>query len=256
MFTIIFAVIGVLMWVAAGVLVHHRRKQLRKTGLMDRISTSGAADAAKAAPGTPVEVKGTLRCAEPIESEMAGRPCAYHLSRVIREYRETERGADGDLKTRRRLRVVAESERFAPFSVEDGSGAVGVRPEGAEVDAVEVVNRFEGDPGRGRGLTLGGVSVVLGEGEDTIGHRHVESILPIDSPVYVLGYATGDGEIGDATEGGENHFLVSHRSEEQLGKKYRRDALVLALVASGLFLAGGVFLLGGALAVGATVLAA
>ena len=44
--------------------------------------------------------------------------------------------------------------------------------------------------------------MVLGEGEDTIGHRHVESILPIDSPVYVLGYATGDGEIGDAVEGG------------------------------------------------------
>lgn len=255
-FTTIFALLGLLMWAAAGALLHFRRKQLRKTGLMDRTETSPAAGAAKAAAGALVEVKGTLRCAEPIESEMAGQACAYHLSRVIREYRETDRDASGDLKTRRRSQVVASNERFAPFAVEDGSGAVEVRPEGAEVDAVEIVNRFEEDPGRRRGLTLGGVTVVLGEGEDTIGYRHVESVLPLDSPVYVLGYAKGDGEIGGAPpEEGENHFLISHRSEEQLGKNYKRDALVLALAAVGLFLGGGLFLFGGALAVGATVVA-
>lgn len=256
LFMTIFAVFGVLMWVAAGVLVHLRRKQLRKTGLMDKTPTSRAADAAGAAPGTPVEVEGTLRCLEPLKSEMANRLCAYHLSRVIREYRETERDVDGDLKTRRRSRVVASNERFAPFVVEDDSGTVGVRPKGAEVDAVEVVDRFEENEGRSRGLVLGGVSVVLGEGEDTIGHRHVESVLPVDSPVYVLGYATGDGGIGAApAEDGATHFLISHRSQEQLGKKYKRDALVLSLVAVGLFVAGGLFFLGCVFSAGAAILA-
>jgi len=55
-----------------------------------------------------------------------------------------------------------------------------------------------------------------------------------------------DGRIGaPADEGGR--FLISHRSEEQLEKKYRRDALVLGLVAAGLFLFGLIFVAVGAL---------
>ena len=41
--------------------------------------------------------------------------------------------------------------------------------------------------------------------------------------------------------------LVSHRSEEQLERKYRRDALTLTLVAAGLFLFGLIFVVGGIL---------
>ena len=96
-FTLIFTLFGVLMWVAAGVLLYFRRRQLSKTGLMRDTETSDAASVAVMAAGTPVEVKGTLRCKEPLTSEMAGRKCAYYVSRVIREYRETERDADGDL---------------------------------------------------------------------------------------------------------------------------------------------------------------
>ncbi|CAN5597609.1 MAG: hypothetical protein H0U91_04185 [Rubrobacter sp.] len=235
-------------------LLYFRRRQLRKTGLMRDTETTPAAGVAALLPGTPVEVKGTLRCEGPLTSEMAGQRCAYHLSRVIREYRETDRDADGDLKTRRRTEVVAESERFAPFSVEDPSGAVGVSGEGAEVDALEVMNRFEKDAGGEPGITIGGVTVHMGQGERTIGYRHVESVLPIDAPVYVLGVVREDGRIGPLDDGGERSgFLISHRSEEELGKGYRRDALVLGLVAAGLFVFGAVFL---AVGFGAGVLAA
>lgn len=254
MFTLIFGLFGVLMWVAAGLLVYFRRRQLRKTGLMRDTETSSAATAAETAVGTLVEVKGALRCDEPLTSEMAGRECAYYVSRVIREYRETDRDADGDLKTRRRTEVMAESERFAPFTVEDASGAIEVRGEGAEVDALEVTNRFEEAADSGGGLKIGGVTVQLGQGEHTLGYRHVEHVLPIDGPVYVLGTVRADGRIG-APEGedGEGRFLISHRSEEDLGEGYRRDALVLGLIAAGLFLFGAVFL---AIGLGAGLLAA
>jgi hypothetical protein len=209
--------------------------------------------AARAA-GTPVEVKGTLRCEEPLTSEMAGRECAYYVSRVIREYRETERDADGDLETRRRSAVVSESERFAPFFVEDPSGMVGVRGEGAEVDALEVANRFEEKEDDGPGFKIGGVTVQMGEGQQTLGYRHVEHVLPVDAPVYVLGTAREDGRIvAPEGEGGGGRFLISHRSEEDLSKGYKRDALVLALVAAGLFVFGAVFL---AVGLGAGLLAA
>jgi E3 Ubiquitin ligase len=102
-------------------------------------------------------------------------------------YEVTDRDSDGDSRTSRRSEVVASNERFAPFVVEDESGAVGVRGEGAEVDALEVMNRFERETGGAGTITLGGVTVNLGGGARTVGYRYEEKILPVDSPVYVLG---------------------------------------------------------------------
>lgn len=239
---IVFLVFGVLAWVAVGVLLYFRRKTLGKTEVMRRVDTSAAAEVTGASAGAAVEVKGNLRCESPLESEMAGQACAYYLSQVIREYQETDRDADGDLETRRRSEVVASNERFAPFAVEDDSGAVGVRSEGAEVDAIEVMNRFERDTDGAGSVTLGGLTVNLGGGERTIGYRHVESVLPVDAPVYVLGTVQEDGEIGAPPPGDEGQrFLISYRSEEQLEKKFRRDALLLGLIALGLFVFGAIF---------------
>jgi hypothetical protein len=96
--------------------------------------------------------------------------------------------------------------------------------------------------------------VNLGGGPRTIGYRYVENVLPVDSPVYVLGAVQEDREIGaPSEESEESKFLISYRSEEQLEKKYRRDALWLGLIAAGLFLFGLIFLLVG-VGAGATVL--
>ena len=250
---IVFSSFGILAWVVVGVLLYFRRKTLRKTELMRRVETSAAADVPSVVAGTLVEVKGTLRCESPLKSEMAGQTCAYYSSRVIREYQETDRDADGDPQTRRRSETVASNERFAPFTVEDESGAVGVRGERAEVDALEVMDRFDPDPGEGTSTTtLGGLTLNLGGGEHTIGYRYVEGILPVDAPVYVLGAVREDGEIGaPQAEDEEGRFLISYRSEEQLEKKYRRDALWLGLIAAGLFAFGAIFVaVGVAAAVG------
>ena len=63
---VIFSLVGIVVWVVAGVLVHFRRKTLKKTDLMRSVETSVARDIASKAPGTLVEVKGTLRCEEPL----------------------------------------------------------------------------------------------------------------------------------------------------------------------------------------------
>ena len=245
LFALIFFLFGVVMWVAAGVLLYFRRRQLSKTGLMRHVETSRAADLAGLSPGPPVEVKGTLRCEEPLKSEMAGQECAYYRSEVIREYYESDLG--DDIGPDRRSEIIASNERFAPFAVEDGSGIVGVRGEGSEVDALEVMNRFEKDTEGG--ISLGGVTVHLGGGERTIGYRHVESVLRLGEPVYVLGTLREDGQVGAPREGDEGkRFLISYRSEEQLEKGYRRGALILGLLAVGLFFFGAVFVLIGAVA--------
>jgi hypothetical protein len=239
---IIFLFFGILSWVAVGVLLYFRRRTLRKTEFMRQVETSTVAETAGAAPGTPVEIKGTLRCESPLRSEMADQVCAYYLSRVVREYQDMDRDADGDSRIRRRSETVASNERFAPFVVDDGSGTVGVRGEGAEIDALEVMDRFERDTEGSTSITLGGFTVNLDGGERTIGYRYVESILPVDAPVYVLGVMRRDGEIGAPQPEEEgSQFLISYRSEEQLEKKHRKEAFVLSMVALGLFLFGTVF---------------
>ncbi len=83
-FTLIFVLFGILMWVAAGVLLYFRRRQLRMIDLIGQVETSTASEVSRLAPGTLVEVKGTLRCESPLKSEMTEQACAYYLSRVIR----------------------------------------------------------------------------------------------------------------------------------------------------------------------------
>ena len=238
-FTLIFILFGILLWVAAGVLLYFRRRQLRMIDLIGQVETSTASEVSGLAPGTLVEVKGTLRCESPLKSEMTEQACAYYLSQVIREYRDRD---SDDVGSERRSEVMASNEQFAPFAIEDRWGAVGVRGEGAEVDALEAMNRFEKEPGEG-GITLGGVTINLGGGERTLGYRYVESVLRVDEPVYVLGAVQEDGQIGAPAElGREKRFLISYRSEEQLTRKYRRNALWLGLIAGGLFLFGAIFL--------------
>ena len=52
-------------------------------------------------------------------------------------------------------------------------------------------------------------------------------------------------------EDGQSRFLISYRSEEQLEKKLKRDALWQGLIAVGLFLFGLIFVaIGAGVAVG------
>ena len=78
-------------------------------------------------------------------------------------------------------------------SLTSSSKASPVRSEGAEVDALEVTNRFEEAADDGGGLKIGGVTLRMGEGQRTLGYRHVEHVLPVDAPVYVLGVVRAGG---------------------------------------------------------------
>src|SRR5215204_4583843 len=196
---------------------------------MSQTETSASADVSGLAPGTLVEVKGTLRCEEPLTGEMSERSCAYYSSKVIREYMERDYD-DDDHGSDRRSEVVAQNEQFAPFVVEDDSGTVAVNAEGAEVDAKQVVNRFDRNTGNEGSFSLGGVSINLSGGARTIGYRYTESILPVDESVYVLGTVQEGGGIGAPHSGEEGHrFVVSHRSEEALGQSLGKTVLWLGV---------------------------
>src|SRR3954447_5408451 len=193
---LILLLFAVIFLVAGGVLLYFRNRTKQKSALMGQTETSNASDVAGIAPGTLVEVKGTLRCEEPLTSEMADRTCAYYSSTVTREYLRPDYDDDNDAGSDRRTEIIAQNVQFAPFMVEDDTGFVGVHAEGAEVDARQEVNRFDRNTGNEGTFSLGGMTVNLGGGERTIGYRYTESILPIDAPVYVLGTVQDGGGIG------------------------------------------------------------
>jgi E3 Ubiquitin ligase len=244
LFAVIFLVAGI-------ALLYFRNKNKQKADLMGQTETTGASDVSGLAPGTLVEVKGTLRCEEPLTSEMAGERCAYYSSKVIREYMERDYD-DDDVGSDRRSEVVAHNEQFAPLAVEDSTGSVAVNAEGAEMDAKQVVNRFDRNTGsEGPSISLGGATIHLGGGERTLGYRYTETILPVDAPVYVLGTVQHGGGIGTPS-GDEGHrFVVSHRSEEALGQSLGKTVLwlgvggIASIVVGVVLLAVGIFVLVG-----------
>jgi hypothetical protein len=250
--SLILLLFAIIFLVAGGALLYFRNRTRQKAALMGRTETSNAADVSGLAPGTVVEVKGTLRCEEPLTSEMAGERCAYYSSRVVREYLEEDHD-DDDVGSDRRSEVVAQNEQFAPFSVEDETGSVAVNAEGAEVDARQVVNRFERNTGgEGPSVSLGGATIHLGGGERTLGYRYTETILPVDAPVYVLGAVHEGGGVGSPLSGeGGQRFVVSHRSEEALGESLGKTALwlgvggIAAIAVGAILLVVGVFVLVG-----------
>ncbi len=244
---LILLLFAVIFLVAGGVLLYFRNRTRQKSALMGQTETSPAADVSGLAPGTLVEVKGTLRCEVPLTSEMAQETCAYYSSQVIREYLERDYD-DDDTGSDRRSEVIAQNEQFAPFVVEDESGTVPVNAEGAEVDARQVVNRFDRDTGNEGTFSLGGMTVNLGGGERTIGYRYTESILPVDAPVYVLGTVQESGGLGAPSSGEAGHrFVVSHRSEEALGQSLGKTVLWLGVGGVGALVLGVVLLVVGIL---------
>ncbi len=242
---LILLLFAVIFLAAGGALLYFRNRTRQKAALMGQTETSNASDVPGLAPGTLVEVKGTLRCEEPLTSEMAGETCAYYSSQVTREYLEEDYD-DDDVGSDRRSEVVAHNEQFAPFSVEDATGSVPVNAEGAEVDARQVVNRFERNKGGdGPSISLGGATINLGGGERTLGYRYTESVLPVDAPVYVLGTVRENGEIGGASGELGRRFVVSHRSEEALGQSLGKTVLWLGVGAIGAFVVGVILLVVG-----------
>jgi hypothetical protein len=67
LFAVIFLVVG-------GVLLYFRNRTKQKSALMSQTETSSASEVSGLAPGTLVEVKGTLRCKEPLRARWPRRP--------------------------------------------------------------------------------------------------------------------------------------------------------------------------------------
>jgi hypothetical protein len=197
------------------------KKYRDETALMASTETSRAADVAAIAPGTLVELKGTIRCEAPFLGEFSQQPCIYAKS--IIERKETH-WRDGKSETE--TTIERSTERHAPFYVEDDSGRVLVRGEGADVDSILVFNQSGNDTGANL-ISL--ASSLLGGGN--FERRFKEFTLGFDIPVYVLGTVNQGGSIGAAPPGAKHkQFIITPKSEEARASSSSTTSTVLLVI--------------------------
>lgn len=226
----LFAV-AVMCAAGGGACLYFRRSYGREIALMAATQTSRAADVAGLPAGSLVEVKGTIRCAQPFNAQFSGRACVYSRSKVERRER---RQRDGRTETH----YVTESdvENRVLFDVEDESGRVSVDSAGASVEAPEVYNQ---DANTGVGQIAAIAADLLGG--TSMRYRHRENILAPDVPIYVLGTVQPGGRIGAAPPNASaRDFIVTHESEEQRTSSSHTTMIILAVLAGLLFVGAAV----------------
>jgi E3 Ubiquitin ligase len=220
-----------------------RSRTSREIALMASLETSGAGSVAQLAPGTAVEVEGTLRVRAPLAAEFSRKPAAWYKSEIEREETYYERDSQGRDERRTRTTTVYSNMQYGQCLVEDATGRVGLDFDGADVEAVEVVNEPTAAPGAGAGLVGGVLSAVAGRNES---YQRKESILAPDIPIYVLGEVREGGLIGKPAAGSNNKtFVISHKSEEERTKSLTATtrwllaiAILCFVLAAGLAITG------------------
>jgi E3 ubiquitin ligase len=201
---------------SAAFLLWSWRAQRNDMALMRATETTRAADVAKLPPGSLVEVKGRLRCAQPVTGDLSKSPCAHFAATVERDYEVVQH--DAGRKTTyhvRKTEIVRSTTLFAPFEIEDATGRAKVLPADAIIEGIEAVNRRDdaGDEGGESVMqaALGGG----GNGGRTLGFRYKEMHLPLDVDVYVLGVVDENCCIGAPAGAAKGQrFLISVKSEE------------------------------------------
>ena len=165
------------------------------------------------------EVKGVLRCADPLSSRMAQVRCVWYRWAVEEQWRRMVPRTDSKgrvtMTTQTGWQSVAHGHRSIPFELEDETGRIRVIPEGAEIEGVRTFDRtcLRSDP---RYYEHGPSAAISGS---THRRRLHETALRLGVDLYVIGTArmragVVEPEIAESEFG--EMFLISTRSEEQI----------------------------------------
>ncbi len=172
-----------------------------------------------------LEVKGVIKCENPLKAELSGQDCVYYSMSVTREYEERYTAYDEKnrpvQRTRRGSDTISSNTQSVHFSVEDDTGRITINPNGASIDSVQVVDRFDPAGANQTMLSFGSFSFnvpAMTGGTKTLGYRYRESVLPLNRKVFVLGEAAdSSGELAvQKPKDSKESFLISLKSEEEI----------------------------------------
>jgi hypothetical protein len=169
-----------------------RQRMGGEIALMAATPTSKAAEVAKLSPGTLIEMKGTLRCAAPLAAEYSQQPCVYFKAEMTRHEVYYDRDSSGKERRNTRNTVLHSNIQYAPCRIEDDSGTVAVKLEGAEIETAMTLTRTVNPVDS----TLGTLLSIASGGSNQDTFTETEFALAADIPVYLLGAVQADGTIG------------------------------------------------------------
>jgi len=185
-----------------------------------------------------VEMAGQAAIANPVRSFLAGTTAVWFRYQIEEEWErwETETYTDskGETRTRQVRRSgwteVARGGETPPFFLEDDTGAVLIRPEGADVEAVEV---FAETVGRESALYYGkGPATAIADSNHR--RRFREQALAVGADLFVAGRARERSDVVApeiAADKGADLFLISCRGEAKVQSGYRTQFWLLGLLA-------------------------
>jgi len=241
-------------------------KQLRGATMRSvaELREMAAAIASEMGPGSYnelVEVKGQVRCDQPLTSELAQQPCVHYRYTVTQEYEEirieTDDEGNQEQRRNRSSESMASMKRSCPFQIQDQTGAIDVLPDGADISEEQVLSRYEPENNLmaqgGAMIQFGGFSMQLGSHmmggqmgghmggqRRVLGYRLNEWVLPVGRPGFVIGEAT-DGEghlcVRKPSQKGMK-FIIATGSKEALVQATEKKALILMIVSIVLGLVG------------------
>lgn len=202
-----------------------------------------------------VELKGMIHCDAPLTAELSGQQCVYYNMNVEERYEESYTETDSQGRTQQRTRTgnasVSGNTQTTRFFVEDETGKILVSPSDAQIDAVQVVDRYEP-------YQMGRTSVQFGSFTFTLpamqtgarkilGYHYRESILPLGKNVYVLGEvrdSEGQPIIQKPQEKGKP-FIISVKSEEELTRGKEQSITFMLYGAIAAFIIGAALVIAG-----------
>jgi len=259
---------GIVLIVLALVAVFVGRSQAARANAAKGTETLSCADINALSSGVSAEVGGgefRQRCevvgqAAPgeggtIRAPHSGADVVWHHSTVRHQYWEMqEQVVDGQRRRNRveRSEVVSNITSAQPFMVDDGTGAVAVAPDGADVDHPErVLDRFdphvESQPLPSGLMGLVGSVLRSGASSGTLGFEYEEWVIRPGARLYV------HGEVSDASgrvafaKPDKGRYIISTRSEEQIVGSAERGATIARVITGVLAVAGVALVVAGLL---------
>ncbi|MGF1488138.1 MAG: GIDE domain-containing protein, partial [Prochloraceae cyanobacterium] len=211
-------VLGLILLLVAAYFVQERRNtlsQLRPIEIIKTSTVAGLQDVSQAIENElgatgffkeQVGVKGVIHSNNPIAAQLSERPCVYVRTQIVEKYEESYYN-DGKRLIRQGSTTLANNTLKTNFELEDDTGRIQVNQDGAEIEAIEVVNRYE------QNQDLQGF-----ENKRILGYQYNEWILPLDTKVYVVGEVSNSESelVIQNPSDSENDFLITHKSQEQL----------------------------------------
>ncbi len=155
----------------------------------------------------PCELKGTVDAEGNLTAPLSGKRGVWYRSLVERQRQVTEFVTDSQGRRQKRVSqvwdTVSDETNAVDFYVVDASGRMKVAVKGAEIIGAHVVHdRFEPEKGFGDNRVLG--------------YRKQEWLIPEGVNVYTLGVVTDAGGGLAMRKTGDDRFIVSLKSEQEL----------------------------------------